>query len=271
MKHLSEKELSDLKNDFSLFDKDAKGYVTLRQFSDTMRSLGQHMDDQEIADWLLQPCIDEDAHIDFDTFLEMRTHKNDIDFCDVNISEKTRCLLSLRQFDKDHDGVIPAVTLFQCLTRFGRKFRENDVNAILMEVIEVQRIDEIINSMVKKDDVDVVISKALIASNKLVYDMMSDKISEIRMDEFLDTLPDFKMDKNSVRSFLQEISKDMIDHRHPHVSPLFLMVSSGKNKLEKSDVSLILQTLHEQLQTGVVKLDVGINCEKFVDLMVRKN
>jgi calmodulin len=57
--HISEEQLAEFKEFFSLFDKNGNGYITINELGPVMRSLGQNPSQQELDEMVLE--IDADG------------------------------------------------------------------------------------------------------------------------------------------------------------------------------------------------------------------
>ena len=72
---LTEEQIAEFKEAFSLFDKDGDGTITTKELGTVMRSLGQNPHDQELNDMINEIDEDGNGHVDFDEFLIMMSKK----------------------------------------------------------------------------------------------------------------------------------------------------------------------------------------------------
>merc|ERR1712064_161539 len=72
---LTEEQIAEFREAFSLFDKDGDGKITTKELGTVMRSLGQNPKDEELNDMINE--IDEDGNgtVDFEEFLVMMSKK----------------------------------------------------------------------------------------------------------------------------------------------------------------------------------------------------
>lgn len=73
--HLTEEQIAEFKEAFSLFDKDGDGTITTKELGTVMRSLGQNPTEAELADMINEVDADGNGTIDFPEFLTMMARK----------------------------------------------------------------------------------------------------------------------------------------------------------------------------------------------------
>ena len=69
--NLTEEQIADFKEAFSLFDKDGSGTITVKELGSVMTSLGQNPTEPELQDMIHEVDVDGDGTIDFKEFLMM--------------------------------------------------------------------------------------------------------------------------------------------------------------------------------------------------------
>uniref|UniRef100_A0A8C2MDH7 Calmodulin n=1 Tax=Cricetulus griseus TaxID=10029 RepID=A0A8C2MDH7_CRIGR len=102
---LTEEQIAEFKEAFSLFDKDGDGTITTKELGTVMRSLGQN----STEDMINEVDADGNGIIDFPEFLTM-----------MEIRE------AFHVFDKDGNGYISAAELRHEMTNLGEKEADID-------------------------------------------------------------------------------------------------------------------------------------------------
>ncbi|CAF91408.1 unnamed protein product, partial [Tetraodon nigroviridis] len=141
---LSEEQIAEFKEAFSLFDKDGDGTITTKELGTVMRSLGQNPTEAELQDMINEVDADEgvlplkmlavlgfpstgNGTIDFPEFLTMMARK----MKDTDSEEEIR--EAFRVFDKDGNGYISAAELRHVMTNLGEKLTDEEVDEMIRE------------------------------------------------------------------------------------------------------------------------------------------
>ena len=119
----TEEQLSELKDAFSLFDKNGDKTIPSSTLGTVMRALGHNPTETEIHDLTQQ----EDEVISFNRFQQIMAIK----MKDDNNEEELR--EAFRAFDKDGQGFISAMELKHVMTNLGEKLKEEEVNELFSE------------------------------------------------------------------------------------------------------------------------------------------
>merc|ERR1719401_1086020 len=72
---LTEEQIAEFKEAFSLFDKDGDGTVTTKELGTVMRSLGQNPTEAELQDMINEVDAEGNGTIDFPEFLSLMARK----------------------------------------------------------------------------------------------------------------------------------------------------------------------------------------------------
>lgn len=102
---LTEDQIAEFKEAFSLFDKDGDGTITTKELGTVMRSLGQNPTEAELQDMVNEVDADGNGTIDFPEFLTMMARKMKDTDSEEEIKE------AFKVFDKDGNGFISAAEL----------------------------------------------------------------------------------------------------------------------------------------------------------------
>ena len=124
---LTEEQIAEFKEAFSLFDKDGDGTITTKELGTVMRSLGQNPTEAELADMINEVDADGNGTIDFPEFLTMMARK----MKDTDSEEEI--LEAFKVFDKDGNGFISAAELRHIMTNLGEKLTDEEVDEMIRE------------------------------------------------------------------------------------------------------------------------------------------
>ena len=102
---LTEEQIAEFKEAFSLFDKDGDGAISTKELGTVMRSLGQNPSEAELQDMIAEVDADGNGSIGFPEFLTMMARKSK----DTDTEEELK--EAFRVFDKDGNGFISAAEL----------------------------------------------------------------------------------------------------------------------------------------------------------------
>ncbi|KAG0539834.1 hypothetical protein BDA96_03G356100 [Sorghum bicolor] len=124
---LSEDQIAEFKEAFSLFDKDDDGCITTKELGTVMRSLGQNPTEAELQDMIAEVDSNNSGTIDLQEFLGLMARK----MKDTESEEELR--EAFRVFDKDQDGFISAAELRHVMTNLGEKLSNEEVGEMIRE------------------------------------------------------------------------------------------------------------------------------------------
>jgi calmodulin len=129
--NLTEQQIAEFKEAFSLFDKDGDGSITTKELGTVMRSLGQAPTEAELQEMIHEKDTDGSGTIDFPEFLTMMARKMQDNDTDEEVRE------AFKVFDKDGNGFISSAELRHVLTSLGEKLSDEEVD----EMIKTAEID----------------------------------------------------------------------------------------------------------------------------------
>merc|ERR1711935_231051 len=126
---LSEDEVSDLKEAFSIFDIDGDGTITIIELREVMKSLGQNPTEKELKQMIRSVDADGNNEIDFDEFLIlMSSKKPSSDDPDKELRD------AFAVFDDDNSGSISREELKKLMKNLGQSLSDGELDAMMDEV-----------------------------------------------------------------------------------------------------------------------------------------
>uniref|UniRef100_A0A8D1P5Z6 Calmodulin-like protein 3 n=1 Tax=Sus scrofa TaxID=9823 RepID=A0A8D1P5Z6_PIG len=124
---LTEEQIAEFKEAFSLFDKDGDGTITTKELVTVLRSLGQNLTEAELQDMIHEVDVDSNGATDFLEFLTMMARK----MKDTDSEEEIR--EAFHVFEKDDNSYISAAELHHVMTNLGEKLTDEEVDEMIKE------------------------------------------------------------------------------------------------------------------------------------------
>ena len=125
---LTEEQIAEFKEAFSLFDKDGDGTITTKELGTVMRSLDQSPTEAELQVMINEVDADDNGTIDFPEFLTMMARK----MKDADSEEEIR--EAFTAFEKDANGFISVAQLRHLMTNVGEKLTDAEVDEMVREL-----------------------------------------------------------------------------------------------------------------------------------------
>ncbi|XP_074657402.1 uncharacterized protein LOC141910271 isoform X1 [Tubulanus polymorphus] len=127
MDFLSEEQIAEFREAFSIFDKDGDGTITTRELGTVMRSLGQDPSESELQDMINDVDIDGNGTIEFPEFLKLIAGKLNQPDAEEEIKQ------AFQVFDKDGNGFISADELRNVMANLGETLTPQEVEEMINE------------------------------------------------------------------------------------------------------------------------------------------
>ncbi|KAJ9070105.1 hypothetical protein DSO57_1011720 [Entomophthora muscae] len=124
---LTEDQVAEFKEAFSLFDRDGDGSITVKELGTVMRSLGQNPTEAELQALITDIDTDGNGMIDFAEFLTLMARNMKSADSEEEIKE------AFKVFDKDGNGFISAAELRHVMTNLGEKLSEKEADEMIRE------------------------------------------------------------------------------------------------------------------------------------------
>ncbi|CAF1131181.1 unnamed protein product [Didymodactylos carnosus] len=128
IRKLSPNQVTELRQAFDLFDADASGAISSKEFKQALWALGIRASEQEIQQMFKAIDADENGEIEFEEFVEIVADSYFRKFTRAEILE------AFRRFDHDHDGFISANELQNILSRLGRNLSSDEIRRMIAKV-----------------------------------------------------------------------------------------------------------------------------------------
>ncbi|TFK60937.1 calmodulin [Pluteus cervinus] len=142
---LTQEQIQEYKEAFSLFDKNGDGKVTASELGSVLRSLGKNYSEAEILSQLKSVDADHNGTIEFPEFLQLVAAKGAPG--DTEIRE------AFKAFDKDGDGKITKSELKLMMASLGETITDLELDEMIKEAdvdgngaIEVEEFVKIMSS-----------------------------------------------------------------------------------------------------------------------------
>mmetsp|Transcript_404 Transcript_404/g.933 ORF Transcript_404/g.933 Transcript_404/m.933 type:complete len:151 (-) Transcript_404:282-734(-) len=126
---LSEDEVADLKEAFSMFDIDGDGTITLTELKEVMKSLGQNPTEKELLQMIRSVDDNGDNEIDFEEFLILMSSKKP---SKEDPDKELRDAFAV--FDADGSGSISRSELKKLMKNLGQSLSDAELDAMMDEV-----------------------------------------------------------------------------------------------------------------------------------------
>lgn len=122
---LSGEEVAQLRDAFSLFDKNGTGQITKDDMGEVMRSLGLSPTESELQDMINEVDIDKSGAIDFSEFLKMMTIKTS------ESDQMTELREVFKVFDHDQSGTISISELRSVMKSLGENLSDAEIDDMM--------------------------------------------------------------------------------------------------------------------------------------------
>jgi len=126
---LSDDEVADLREAFSMYDVDGGGSISIDELRGVMKSLGHNPSDEDLGRMIQSVDDNGNNEIDFQEFLVLMSSKRTI-----NDDPDRELRAAFAVFDKDGSGCISRSELKTLLSDLGQSLTDEELDAMMSEV-----------------------------------------------------------------------------------------------------------------------------------------
>ena len=127
IEELTEEQRNELKEAFSLFDRDGDGTITLPELKVVMKSMGQNPTEEELKEMMLEVDQNSNMEVDFEEFLILMAKKLKEGEMDEELIE------AFKTFDKNNNGYITESELKAVMHAYGEKLSDEEIHLMFKE------------------------------------------------------------------------------------------------------------------------------------------
>ena len=124
---LTEEQVAEFKEVFSLIDKNADGAITIKELGAVMQSMGQSPTEEELQEMIDEVDANGNGTIEFSEFLDKMAGKMAYSPSEKDIYD------AFRVFDKDSNGFISPAELRYVMTKMGQELTDEEVDQMIQE------------------------------------------------------------------------------------------------------------------------------------------
>jgi calmodulin len=125
---LSVEQIAELKEAFSVFDRDGDGTITVQDLTDVFKTMGQSISPQGAKRMVEEADMDQNGVVDFPEFLTMVANRM---FDEDNTGSDLRDTFD--HYDLAHTGYITASNLQHIMARMGCRLTAEEADEMLRE------------------------------------------------------------------------------------------------------------------------------------------
>lgn len=124
---ITDKQISEFREAFEIFDRDQDGYITIQELAEIMRNLGDPPTEENIQDMISEVDIDGSGNINFQEFISLMARR----MRDGDLEEELKLVFKL--FDRDGNGKIGHSELKSLMIGIGEKISDDEIRDMILE------------------------------------------------------------------------------------------------------------------------------------------
>jgi len=126
---LTEKEAQEMREAFSLFDKDGNGTISLNELGSVMRALGQNPTQKELEQIMKNADVSKSGNLTYDEYVSV-INAHCLNSLDIEIQLRQAFLV----FDRDKSGYLSLPELKEVLCTMGEPLTQDEVKLVLSKI-----------------------------------------------------------------------------------------------------------------------------------------
>ncbi|KAJ1993743.1 hypothetical protein H4R33_000535 [Dimargaris cristalligena] len=130
---ISKEKLAELKETFTLFDKDNDGSISIAELDAALKAAGQSPNLKDLQETIRQADADGDGRVDFEEFVVMMTTGEQLATNDPELSQEERLTKTFKSFDLDGDGYITRDELQIVMESLGEDLTDIEITEMMRE------------------------------------------------------------------------------------------------------------------------------------------
>lgn len=127
MQNLTEEQIFEFKEAFSLYDKDGQETITTKDFGTVLRALGENPTEAELRVMMQEVDPQNSGVINFPAYLAVMAKKV------KEVDSEEEIYEAFQIFDKDGNGLIPTSEFRHIITNLGEKLSDQQIDTMLRE------------------------------------------------------------------------------------------------------------------------------------------
>lgn len=124
---ITDKQISEFREAFEIFDRDQDGYITIHELAEIMRNLGDPPTEENIQDMISEVDIDGSGNVNFQEFISLMARR----MRDGDLEEEMKLVFKL--FDRDGNGKIGHSELKSLMIGIGEKISDDEIRDMILE------------------------------------------------------------------------------------------------------------------------------------------
>jgi len=161
MKHMTKKQIKEVKAQFKIFDKDGDGSISASEIREVMRSLGQAPTERQLEELINEVDTDRNGQVDFFEFLlmmEKMMMEDDSEMHIENLSPEDQAVKRWQRYAASHKLTIEQLneykSIFENFDEDGSGSISSDEIGTIVRSCGIEMTEDELHDMIREIDVD---------------------------------------------------------------------------------------------------------------------